>query len=103
MTADTTRAGLSENQNWCKNLRVAGETVVRRGENRREVWASEIRDPEQKAALLKGILAQSLASRIGSGILRMGYDLTKDSTMEDCAREAMHHPAFEVRFKPQDG
>jgi hypothetical protein len=29
----------------------------------------------------------------------MGYDLTKDSTMDDYVREARSHPGFELRDK----
>jgi hypothetical protein len=60
-----------------------------------EVIAEEVRETEKWTSILKEIIAQFL----GSGILKMGFELTKDSTMEDYAREAGSHPGSEVRFK----
>lgn len=81
--------------NWCRNLRAIGEASIGRGRKRREVVAEEVKDMEKWARVLKEILVPFL----GSSILKMGFDLTKDSTREDYAREAMRHPGFEVRFK----
>jgi deazaflavin-dependent oxidoreductase (nitroreductase family) len=85
--------------NWCRNLRVAGEATVGRGRKRNRIQVSEIRDPEERAILLKEILAPYLATRMGSQMLKMGYDLREDSTIDDYAREAMRHPGFEVKFE----
>ena len=84
---------------WTRNLRAAGEAVVGRGWRRKRVSAVELRGPEEKALILKDVLAPFLASRMGSSMLRMGYDLTKDSTMDDYVREARSHPGFELREK----
>ena len=59
----------------------------------------ELRSPHDKALVLKDVLAPFLASRMSSRMLRMGYDLTKDSTMDDFVREARSHPGFELREK----
>jgi deazaflavin-dependent oxidoreductase (nitroreductase family) len=83
------------NTNWCKNLRAVQEASVGRGIKRKKVIAEEVRDMEKWTRVLKEIIAPFL----GSGILKMGFELTKDSTMEDYAREARRHPGFEVRFK----
>ena len=85
--------------NWCRNLRVEPEALVGIGMRRREVIAEEIKDKEEWARVLREILAPFLASRMGSSILKMGFELTKDSTLEDYAREAIRHPGFIVRFK----
>ena len=84
---------------WTRNLRAAGEAVVGRGWRKKRVSALELRSPEEKALILKDILAAFLASRMGSRMLRMGYELTKDSTMDDYVREARSHPGFELREK----
>ncbi len=84
---------------WTRNLRAAGEAVVGRGWRRKRVSAVELRNPQEKALILKDVLAPFLASRMGSSMLRMGYDLTKDSTMDDYVREARSHPGFELREK----
>ena len=81
--------------NWCRNLRAVPEALVGRGRKRRKVIAEEVRDMEMWARVLKEILAPFL----GSSILKMGFELTKDSSMEDYAREAIRHPGFELRFK----
>jgi hypothetical protein len=83
------------NTNWCKNLRAVPEASVGRGMKRRTVIAEEVRETEKWTSILKEIIAQFL----GSGILKMGFELTKDSTMEDYAREARSHPGSEIRFK----
>jgi deazaflavin-dependent oxidoreductase (nitroreductase family) len=84
---------------WTRNLRAAGEAVIGRGWSRKRLSATELRDPEEKALVLKEVLAPFLVSRTGSRMLRMGYDLNKDSTMEDYIREARNHPGFELRDK----
>ena len=91
--------GTFGDSNWCKNLRVAGEAKIGRGRKRRQFWISELRDPEERAGLLKEILAPYLATRMGSQMLKMGYELSKDSAMEDYTREARRHPVFEVKFR----
>ena len=83
------------NSNWCRNLRAVGEASVGRGRKRREVTAHEVKDMEEWARVLKEILGPFL----GSSILKMAFRLSKDSTVEDYAREAMRHPGFEVRFR----
>ena len=85
--------------NWCRNLRAVPEALTGRGRKRRQVIAEEVRDKEEWARILKEILAPFLISRTGSSILKMGFELTKDSTIDDYAREAMRHPGFKVRFK----
>jgi deazaflavin-dependent oxidoreductase (nitroreductase family) len=84
--------------NWCRNLRAAGEAMVGRGMKRRKIFAAEVLDPGERAVLLKEILTPYLKTRMGSQMLKMGYDLGKDSTMDDYAREAMRHPGFEIKF-----
>ena len=84
------------NANWVRNLRVAREGVVGRGWGRRQVRALEL-PPDEAAVILEEIFVSYIASRFCSSLLRMGYSLTKDSTMDDYAREARRHPGFELK------
>ncbi len=80
---------------WVRNLRSAGEAVIGRGWGRKQVIAKEL-SRDEAALVLKEIFAPYLASRFRSSFLRMGYSLTKDSRMEDYAREASRHAGFEL-------
>jgi deazaflavin-dependent oxidoreductase (nitroreductase family) len=86
------------NADWVQNLRVAREAVVGRGWSRRQVTALEL-SPDKAALVLKEIFAPYIASRFRSSFLRMGYSLTRDSTIDDYSREARRHPAFELQDK----
>jgi deazaflavin-dependent oxidoreductase (nitroreductase family) len=86
------------NADWVRNLRAAGEAVVGRGWSRRDVTALEL-SPDKSALVLREIFAPYVASRIRSSFLRMGYGLTKNSTMDDYAREARRHAGFELQNK----
>ncbi|HZY47517.1 MAG TPA: nitroreductase family deazaflavin-dependent oxidoreductase [Candidatus Bathyarchaeia archaeon] len=87
---------------WTRNLRATGEAIVGRGWRRKRVSAIELRVIEEKAMIMKEVLAPFLGSRLGSRMLQMGYDLKKDSTMEDYLREARIHPGFELLEKLAD-
>jgi deazaflavin-dependent oxidoreductase (nitroreductase family) len=86
------------NADWVRNLRVAGEAVIGRGRSRKQVTAKHL-SRDEAALVLREIFAPYLASRLRSSFLRMGYSLTKDSTMDDYAREASRHPGFELQDK----
>ncbi len=83
---------------WVRNLREAREAKIGRGWNRRQVKAIQLRK-EEAASVLREILAPYVASRLGSSFLKMGYSLTKASTMADYAREARRHAGFELLDK----
>jgi deazaflavin-dependent oxidoreductase (nitroreductase family) len=83
---------------WVRNLRVAREAVIGRGWGRKRVAAREL-SLDEAAMVLKEVFAPYIASRFRSSFLRMGYSLTKDSTMDDYAREARRHPGFELQDK----
>jgi deazaflavin-dependent oxidoreductase (nitroreductase family) len=84
------------NADWVRNLRVAREAVIGRGWSRKHVTALEL-SLDKASLVLREILAPYVTSRIRSSFLRMGYSLTKDSTMDDYAREARRHSGFELR------
>ncbi len=86
------------NADWVRNLRAAREAVIGRGWGRKQVIAKEL-SFDEAALVLKEIFAPYLASRFRSSFLRMGYGLTKDSTIDDYAREARRHPGFELQDK----
>ncbi|OLD12752.1 MAG: hypothetical protein AUI50_07350 [Crenarchaeota archaeon 13_1_40CM_2_52_14] len=86
------------NADWVRNLRVTREAVIGRGWSRKHVTALEL-NPDKAAVVLREIFAAYVASRIRSFFLRIGYGLTKDSTIDDYAREARRHPGFELQDK----
>jgi len=86
------------NADWVRNLRTAREANIGRGWRRKQVTAVEL-SKEEAASVLKDILAPYVASRIRSSFLKMGYSLTKDSTMTDYVREAKRHLGFELQDK----
>ena len=84
------------NADWVRNLRAAGEARVGRGWRRKQVRAIQL-STEEAATVLKEILAPYVTSRIRSSFLKMGYSLTRDSTMADYVREAKRHSGFELQ------
>jgi len=53
--------------------------------------------PKNKESVDSAPISKSHSVR--SSFLRMGYSLTKDSTIDDYAREARCHPGFELQDK----
>jgi len=86
------------NADWVRNLRATGEAVIGRGWSRKRVTALEL-DIDKAALVLREIFAPHVASRVRSSFFRMGYSLTKDSSIDDYAREARRHPGFELNDK----
>jgi deazaflavin-dependent oxidoreductase (nitroreductase family) len=84
--------------NWVKNLRKVGEAKIGRGRTREMVSADEL-SPEEAAPVFKKALSHYLESRLMRSFLKMGYDLAPGSSDEDYIREALRHPAFELRPK----
>jgi deazaflavin-dependent oxidoreductase (nitroreductase family) len=84
------------NSDWVRNLRATREAITGRGWSRNHVTALEL-DTDEAVAVLRAIFAPYVESRIRSSFLRMGYGLTKDSTIDDYAREAKRHPGFELQ------
>ncbi len=86
------------NADWVRNLRAAGEAKIGRGWRLKHITAIEV-SKEEAASVLKEIFAPYIASRIRSSFLKMGYSFTKNSTIDDYAREAKRHPGFELQDK----
>ena len=86
--------------NWVRNLRAAGEAVLRRGRRNEVVVAVEL--PAEEAALVMAdALAPFLASPITAPLLRRWYDLERDSSPAEYLEEARHHAVFELREAPE--
>ncbi len=82
--------------NWVRNLRIAGEAVLRRGRHEQVVVAIEL-PAEEAAPVMRDALAPFLASPVTASLLRRWYDLSADSSAADYLEEARHHAVFELR------
>jgi len=82
--------------NWVRNLRAAGEAIVRLDGDERAMTAVEL-TPDEAVPVMKAALGRFLASRMASQLLRRWYDLNPDSTDADYLDEARRHPVFELR------
>jgi len=82
--------------NWVRNLRAAGEAIVRLGKDERPMTAVEL-TPDEAVPVMQAALGPFLASPMASPLLRRWYDLTTDSTDADYLEEARRHPVFELR------
>lgn len=82
--------------NWVRNLRSAGEAILRRGRREQAVVAVELA-AEDAARVMADALAPFLASPMTASVLRRWYDLTTDSSPAEYVAEARHHAVFELR------
>jgi hypothetical protein len=82
--------------NWVRNLRAAGEAVLRRGRHHEVVVAIEL-TAEEAAPVMQDALAPFLASPVAASLLQRWYDLARDSSPADYLEEARHHAVFELR------
>jgi F420H(2)-dependent quinone reductase len=82
--------------NWVKNLRVAGEAVLRTGRRSETVEAVEI-PPEVGAPILRDAFAPYLRSRVLSIVFRRLFAMRAEATLDDYLVEARKHPMFELR------
>ena len=82
--------------NWVRNLRAAGEAIVKRGRQEQAVEAIEL-SPEEAVPVMQAALGPFLASPMASPLLRRWYDLTRDSSSAEYLAEARRHAVFELR------
>ena len=83
--------------NWVRNLRAAGEAILRRGRQTERIYAAEL-NAREAAPLLKYTLA-----RVPS-YLRPYFDVAPDAPLEDFEREVPGHPVFLLeRASEQEG
>jgi deazaflavin-dependent oxidoreductase (nitroreductase family) len=82
--------------NWVRNLRAAGEAVLRRGRHDEVVVAVEL-TAEEAATVMQDALAPFLASLMTAPLLRRWYHLARDSSPADYLEEARCHTVFELR------
>ena len=81
--------------NWVRNLRAAGEAVLRRGRHERPVAAIEL-TPDEAVPVMRSAFGRYLASP-AAPLLRRWYDLEVNSSRDDYLREAQRHAVFELR------
>jgi len=82
--------------NWVRNLRAAGEAIVRLGGGERPMLAVEL-TPDEAVPVMRAALGRFLGSPMAAPLLRRWYDLNPDSTDADYLDEARRHPVFELR------
>lgn len=82
--------------NWVRNLRAAGEAVLRTGHRAEPVSATEL-TPEEAAVVLRDALAPQLRSILGRLSVARYFDVRPDSSPEQYITEARRHPTFELR------
>ena len=80
---------------WVRNLRVAGEAVLVRGQRRSRVVATELA-VEEAAPVLKSALERYLATSMRLFLQRY-YATSADGRIEDHMDLAKHHPVFRIR------
>ena len=79
---------------WVKNVRVAGQVVLRRGRRSEVVAIEEELDPVQSAPVLQRYVTEEL-------ITRRFFDATPLSPLEDFIAEAPRHPVFRIVDPPR--
>ncbi len=84
-----------ESSNWVRNLRAAGEGVLRRGRNRRPIAVVEL-PPEIAGAVLKEVLGPRLASPLAGFVLRRTFSVPPDAPLPEFIEAARSHPVFEI-------
>ena len=75
--------------NWVRNLRAAGRGTLRKGRVVEAFEAVEL-SPEDAAPILKTALERA------PGYVRSFFDVTRESSLADVEREAVHHPVFRL-------
>jgi deazaflavin-dependent oxidoreductase (nitroreductase family) len=84
-----------ESSNWVRNLRAAGECVVRRGRASGTFTAVEL-PPPAAGQVLKGVLAPRLAMPLRGFVLRRTFSVPADAPLADFVAAAQNHPVFEI-------
>jgi len=79
---------------WVRNLRAAGEGILRRGRRRQAFSAVEL-TPAAAGLVLKEVLGARLASPNGF-VLRRGLGVAPDAALDDFINAAQRCPVFEL-------
>ncbi len=82
------------NTQWARNLRAAGEAVLRRGRHVERIRTEELAAPDA-VPVLRAVRAQMDGAR-GAGALARQYPLPADAPDADWEREAARHPTFRI-------
>jgi deazaflavin-dependent oxidoreductase (nitroreductase family) len=80
---------------WVRNLRASGAGTIKHARRTEAVVATEL-PPEEAAPVLR------YALEVAPAILHRNFDVTQSSSLEEFAREAKHHPVFQLRPAPAD-
>jgi deazaflavin-dependent oxidoreductase (nitroreductase family) len=78
--------------NWVRNLRAAGEAVIKQGGRTETIRAIEL-TPKEAAPVLKS----GLQTRAGAFFAGPYFEAKANSPLEEFEREAPQHPVFEIR------
>ncbi len=77
---------------WVRNARAAGAVTLRRGKVSETLAVTEV-SPEEAVPVLRGYLARKpVRQRV-----QPYFDVTPESSDEEFAADAAHHPVFELR------
>jgi hypothetical protein len=76
--------------NWVRNLRAAGKATLTLGRHAEAIQTLELA-PEEAAPILKNTLGG------GGSFTRDYFNVTKESSLQDFEREAVHHPVFLIQ------
>jgi deazaflavin-dependent oxidoreductase (nitroreductase family) len=77
---------------WVRNARAAGRVTLRRGRNSETLAVNEV-SPAEAVPVLREYLAMKL---VGQRV-QPYFDVTPESSDEEFAADAAHHPVFELR------
>lgn len=81
--------------NWVRNLRVAGEAILHRGDEQETVDAVEVA-PEDGGPILRDAFARYLESRLLAPAMARFFGVRRNSAPEEFVEVARAHPMFEL-------
>ncbi len=81
---------------WVRNLRAAGEAVLRRGRREGRVSATEL-DESEAREVLRAALGPLVASPMSAALIGRWYGVSGTSGPADYEQVARRHPVFELR------
>ena len=87
--------------NWVRNLRAAGEGVLRVGRRREAITTDEL-SPDETSAFFAEVLGPYVR-RLRLGSWRLGSVLGARDILDDPVGAAPRHPVFEVHARPDAG
>ena len=77
---------------WVRNARAAGKVTLRRGRTSETLAVSEVSPGEAVPVLREYLARKAVRQRV-----QPYFDVTPESSDEEFAQDAAHHPVFELR------